>query len=590
VAGLAGVAVLVLVLGLGGCGVSATDQPAREGDAIGGTGNVDTAPIPQPVPRDASNPKDLVTNFFRAAAGGQAAANDRMKAYLTDKARAAWPDPANLDNSLQLTVVRITDPTATLAVGVRTPVTLDYQVVGTMGDLGRIDYLDSPGTHSLTFWVVQDPDTAGLHIDEIDGWPKGQLLLSDAALSIYYDPEPIYFWDSGNTQLVPDLRYVPLTINTDQRAYQKLSWLTNGPSPWLGQVQRLPAATKAESVVSEDGGALQVSLSAEATAGAGPDFLRHLMIQLQWSLTGATSSSRIDLRVGDQPQPFTVDPTDFRSANHSYDAYRAGPSRYDITTPEGVVVDAAGTPVALLGTENTGVISAAISADLSVAAVVRHTSAGRSVLQVVHGGQPGHVDTQVSSTHGLGRPSFVPGTHLVLVPADGRLDVVSTADGSATDAAPTLPAVSAAVVSPDGRRVALITNGAVYVALLVISTDGSTLTVGSLGRYVLGGLLTAGSVAWTSESWLAVAGTSAASGAPALWRVTADGVLTQDVSITTAGVPVDDLVAYPQWNSYGLSSVEGLAVTPQGVYDVRGASQVRLTPVTPAMHAPFYGG
>jgi hypothetical protein len=343
-----------------------------------------------------------------------------------------------------------------------------------------------------------------------------------------------------------------------------------------------------------------VSLSAEAIPpGAGSDALRHLMIQLQWSLAGADGNSRIDLRVGDQPEQVTVDPAEFRSANHSYDAYRAGPSRYDITAPQGVVVDGAGTPVALLGTENTGVVSAAISADLTLAAVVRQNSVGRSVLQLVHGGQ--HMDT-VSSDHRLGRPSFVPGTRLVLVPtggSSGRLDVVSTADGSATDAAPTLSGVSAAVVSPDGRRVALIANGALYVASLVISADGSTLTVGSQGRYILGGLLTAGSVAWTSESWLVVAGTSAASGAPALWRVTADGVLAQDVSTTAVGVPVpvvDDLVSYPQWTNYGQtnygqSSVDGLAVTLQGVYEFRSsATRFTLTPVVPALRAPFFGG
>jgi hypothetical protein len=584
-AGLAAAAVLVFALGLGGCGVSATDQPLREGDpAVGGAGPVLAVRQP-PSQKDATDPTDLVTYFLEATAGGSAGANDRMKAFLTDTTSGAWPDPVNVANPT-LTVIRVTDgPHRGTVVGNRTPVTLTYQVVGTMGDQGRIDELAPVGTHDLTFWVVPDRDTTNLRIEEIDGWPKGQLLLSDEALSYYYEAQPIYFWDTTNSLLVPDLRYVPLTINPDQRANLKLNWLLNGPSPWLGQVQRLQSGIKPEKdVLSEDSGALQVSLSAEANVG-GQDAVRHLMIQLQWSLLDTNSSfSGIDLRIGGQPAGNV--PNDFRNYNYSY-SYRAGPVRYDITK-EGVVVDAAGTIVAWLGKDNTGVQSAAISADASLAAVVRQ-SGGRYVLQLFHSASQGASDPLVSSFAPLGRPSFVPGPSLnganptaqwVLVPSDGRLLAVSTTDGSVTDAAPTLSGVSAAVVSPDGRRVAVIANGELYVASLVIGGDG-TLTVGSQGRFILNGLLTAGSVAWTSESWLAVAGTS---GAPALWRVTADGVLAQE---TSPGIRVDDVVSYPQWT--GQPSVDGFAVTQVGLYEFRGPN-LSFSPAAQTIRAPFFGG
>jgi hypothetical protein len=77
-----------------------------------------------------------------------------------------------------------------------------------------------------------------------------------------------------------------------------------------------------------------------------------------------------------------------------------------------------------------------------------------------------------------------------------------------------------------------------------------------------------------------VAGTS--NGAPALWRVTADSVVGQNLSGTMGGVVVDDLVCYPQWTAHG--SVDVLAATSLGVYTYRTA----FTP-DPSLHSPFFG-
>ena len=69
-------------------------------------------------------------------------------------------------------------------------------------------------------------------MDEITGAPDG-LMLSDQALTTYYRIQPIYFWDSTDSALVPDLRYLPLTITSDQRARRVVQYLAAGPSRWL---------------------------------------------------------------------------------------------------------------------------------------------------------------------------------------------------------------------------------------------------------------------------------------------------------------------------------------------------------------------
>jgi hypothetical protein len=596
---LAGFAAFVLVLvGLAGCAVSATDRPIDEGDAaVAGDAAVGSAPLDPPTPNLATTQGDLVSYFLQAAAGGLAGANDRVKAFLTANARAVWQDPVNVGNP-SLTVIRVVlnSQTVGIPVGNRAPVSLDYQIVGTLGDRGRIDELAPAETRHLTFWVVPDDGAAAsLRIDQIDGWPKGLLLLSDQALTYYYQAQPIYFWDTGYTLLVPDVRYVPLTLSPDLRAGKKLDWLVNGPSPWLTRVQGLPPGTTSTNpVISGDQGTLQVSLSAEAAAG-GQDALRHLMIQLQWSLLNPDTTSRIDLRIGDQAVPADVDLTTLRKANHSYTYRGAEPTRYDIKKDDkddGVVVDVAGNPVPLLGSGNTGVRTAAIDDQDGVAAVVRTDNVGRSVLQLAIAGQSTYLATQVSSGNQLGRPSFVPcgacaspGKPLVLVPTggpNGRLLAVSTVDGSATDVTPTTPGVTAAAVSPDGRRVAVVAGGAVYVASLAIDGNG-TLTVGSTPRQVLGGLLDASSVTWTAESWLLVGGTNG--GAVALWKVSDDGVIAQDVTKYAGTAVVEDLVAYPQWITGNQSNVDALAVTSQGVYAFRGVAS--FSPI--ALRAPFYG-
>ncbi|MCL6641186.1 MAG: GerMN domain-containing protein [Candidatus Rokubacteria bacterium] len=422
-------------------------------------------------------------------------------------------------------------------------------------------------------------------IGRIDGWPRGQLLLSDEGLTEYYEIRPIYFWDTTYATLVPDLRYLPRTLSDVQKASRRLTWLTAGPSPWLAPgVHALPVGTASEPVEVAEDGTFQVRLSAAAAAvTTDSEAARRLLFQLQWSLATGDAAQHIDIYIEDQPVPIAVDPNAFRGFLHSW-TYRRDPGRYNITADGVVEAISPTTPSELLAVPLPDpVVAAAIRTDRPMGAFVLENDFGRRSLHIVSGGQTRPVNLSLPASAELGRPSFVPGTDLVVVPTggpDGRLVSVSTTTGAVTEASNRFSGVTAAAVSPDGRRVAIIAGGEVYVAPLIVA-NGSV-TVGSNNRQLLAGRLTATAVTWTSDSWLLVAG-SRESDEPTLWRVTADSVIATDVygNLGASPLRILDLVSWPAWTT---ARQEVLAVTELGVY--RFINQ--FSP-EPNLNAPFFG-
>jgi Lipoprotein LpqB beta-propeller domain len=557
---------LLFVVALAGCGVGASSTPVDEGDAVTiGTTATDTEKKDPPSPDAASSPEGLVQDFLMAASGGLAAASGQVKAFLTDNAQLAWQEPVNPENPALAIVRVVSGPTIGAAVAGRTPVTVGYQMVGTLKDLGRIEDLDDLATvRTMTFWVVPDVrNPSNRRVDEISGAPAG-LFLSDQALTTYYRVQPIYFWDPAYTALVPDLRYVPLTITADQRATRVVQYIQAGPSPWLSAAQRLPAGTiSSENVQSTDNGTLVVKLSPQAASG-GQDALRRLKFQLQWSLR-TNSTPRVALSIDDTIQEVAASEQEYLQYNLS-NIYEKAPQRYDITADQKVVPVPAvlQLPPVLAAPENINVVSAAIGRGGALAAFVSTVNNGRR-LQIVREGVSGKLDVNLPQSSSLGRPAFVPGADVLLIATGGqfgRLWRVSTTDGSAVDVTPfNLSGVSEVSVSPDGRRVALIADGQAYVSSLSVANN--TVTVGSNPRPILANqLIPATAVAWTDEAWLYVAGMSG--GAPAMWRVTADSVVAENVSESLRGLRVDDLVAYPK--GPGPGSADVLAYTQSGIY------------------------
>jgi hypothetical protein len=563
----------MLLVGLAGCGVSRSGSPADEGDAAV-VGSVTDAerPLTAPQPDSASSPEGLVRGFFQAAVGGGKAGADQVKAFLNGHALERWQESASPDNP-PLTVIRLLHPPTTQAVtGLRTPVTVDYQVLGTLTDQGRVDELLDPNTAQMKFYVVQDGNN--LRIDEIGNYPQPGLMLSDDALTDYYRIQPIYLWDTSYKSLVPDLRYVPLTYPADVRATRLVRWLSAGASGWLTGLKPMEGVTGGD--VLSDNGTLTVKFAAE-----GPldnDGLRRMLFQLQWTLRPPGSGSpNVRLVIDDKPQDVPAGADEYLSANRSWNFRQTSPPRYDITENK-VVANPGGGPLPVLaGVENQNVVAAAIGRGGAVAAFVRTEGTGRRYLQIVR--ESGVLETALKG-FAIQRPVFVPDSNdSVLVISGGRLYAVSGADGTVNDVTRGGGSVTSVSVSSDGRRVAFVANGQAYVASLGVVNNN--ISISGFARPVLNGQIVARSVTWLSESWLAVSGS--AGGGSALWKVTADGVVAQSLSDSLKGVVVDDLVAYPAYPAK--TNVDVLVTTTsQGVYSLLNS----LAPEA-GLHAPFYG-
>src|SRR5690606_33318826 len=232
------------LLTVAGCGVS-TSAPQDLGDELPAVPLYGEAVRSVPEPIGISSPVTLIDRFLHAAVGdAPETVVPQVKAFLTGDALQRWRDPTNPQNVTVIRVLRGPEE------GIRSttrgsPVTIDYEVVGTLSN-GRVGESSPSSGGSMTFWVVPDPARpAEVRINEIEGGPGG-LLLSDRALDEaqggIHRIQPVYFWDAEYQLLIPDLRYLPLTLSEEQRASRLVQWLVAGPSPWLEPAaQRLPA-------------------------------------------------------------------------------------------------------------------------------------------------------------------------------------------------------------------------------------------------------------------------------------------------------------------------------------------------------------
>lgn len=423
------------------------------------------------------------------------------------------------------------------------PYTVRYKVVGTLNDQGWVEDLNQPAARTMTFWVAPiEKDSNKLRIDRIDGAPA-PLILSDQALdNTMYKIQTIYFWDAANLRLIPDVRYVPQTQVRDKRADAVVQWLLDGPTPWLTGAQRLPAGTARRSNVVTVNGALVVDLTAQAGANGG-DAIQRLYNQLRWSLR-SLSDLPIDLRI-DGKVPDQLNPqANYLPFNETEGLGSVSQRKFDIRDQKVVTVAPTDPALGVLATkDNANVVYAAVTRSLILAAFVRAGTGGdpRRSLQIIrNGGQSTVVSDRRSAD--MGRPAWIPGREVLVVPSGGRLWAVAASDGHSVDVTPSrMDNVRAMAISPDGRRIAIVAEGQTYVASLNIDDKGAV-TIGSNPHALLSGELTAVAVAWDSEARLYVAGQSG--GAAAMWQVTADGGLAQDRSPSLKGIVPTDVVAF----------------------------------------------
>jgi hypothetical protein len=563
---------LAVLLATTGCGIAASSSPevVEHGQGLGqGQQGPNDSLLPGE-PSTFTDPAALIKGFLSAAVGGNDAGEARATAFLSKKARDAFlknqPDQPNGE----LTVIRLVgEPQKKADADGRVPFDVNYQTIGKLTTNGRLTKLIEPGDtpDQMKFFVRNA--ARQYEIDEIQGGPPGLLLL-DSALSTYYTIQPIYFWDTSWTTLVPDLRYIPNSTPAAPRANNLVNWLRDGPSALLnGGVQRLLPTTQLTEPVSKVGDVLQVKLNAQAIPSddkTKADAIKRLAYQLQWTLSTGSDLPDIDLYIGNEKYPITGDYGAF-PFNGETSLPTSTPQVYDIVAgkvrPNGIADTQL--PQLFTGTLNAGVSSAAISRDGQAAAFV--TNGGKNLTFVRSDGKP--VAPSVRFSNEIGRPIWVPGKDAVyvLVISGSQLYSVSSVDGSKVEITPRPGGkVQSVSISPDGRRIALVTTGG-DLEVAQIGIEDSVKIEPDPQVITFDPAFTATGAAWTDRAWLYVVGKNRIGGQPRYYKVTADGAVAIGKDLLVDIDPTG-IVAFPTGGQYAFTDV--FVLTAKGAYSLGG--------------------
>ncbi|SCF35578.1 Sporulation and spore germination [Micromonospora viridifaciens] len=543
---------VLLPAGLAGCGiphetevqVDGRPEPTAEAGSLNGR---DAHPPTQAASRE---PAQFILNYLSAAAGEREQAYSRVKEFIAPESQPRLREKQQ-SSEIELTVVRLLEkPEVTPPNNEGTSVvTVPVQQVGVL----RADGILAPPVASETKYVFRlrpaDAGSTGLLITDL----PNVLLLSDAALRYYYGTHTIYFWNSDQTRLVPDQRYLPSTVPTERRVTEVIKWLAGGPPDWLAPgVTRLPDGTAPINNATGSDGHWEVNLT---MPGANELRLARLATQLAWSLPDFVAGE-LQLKIQNQNRQ-TVD---LRKERETFPLYATSGAPQRFCVYDGVIHplsfpgESTG-PVPVSDGANKGVVSAALSraGDEVLAALVVTRSDHRQRLMV--GVDPAPVGLFTGSENwfgSIGRPTWLRSLdqdHAAgLVVADGRLYRFDSMAVMTPVPLAVPGAVTTVASSFDGHRVAMIIGGALYVATL--SLDGGVVTVNQPRRLVtrLNGLT---AVDWYAENELVFAGNEG--GRPAIYQTTVDGGLETALK-REVGAEVTQLAAYPGKPVDGLPS------------------------------------
>jgi lipoprotein LpqB-like beta-propeller protein len=595
-------AAALLVLITGGCGIPENSDVLVVGHGpISGTSVDGGGTPPMQGTRDSTpDPAQFVDYYLKAAAGDPESALTRVKAFMAPEFasgfKAADPD---------VKVIRLAEkPLYTPGVP---EITLRAQTVGRLKSNGVLEPAENPDA-GLTEYKLRVAEVAGKGLFITQAPPN--LLLTDTGLNDFYQRRTIYFWNTEQTALVPDMRYMPRGFLVQQPT-TILKWLANGPAGWLSdRVRALPSGTVApDNVPAIANDTLQVTLNANAVPPNDDKARDLLRRQLQWSLRPLLPRV-LELRIGHQ-DPVRYEGTDFLSSNLAYRPADA-PERFVVY--DGVVrrlVDSprAAEPVPVLkAADNKGIAAAAMSAagTQTFAAVVTAGANGRGQrLRVASsvGGEPTELTDVPGLSGTLGRPVWAvtegdPRAAVGLITANGRLYSfrANGARARPVDWQGEPSAVAAVAVAPDERRVALVSAGKLYRSVLGVSDDAITLS--SPEQLQAPTLRSVAAVAWSSEDWLVVAGVRG-DGRVSIMDLTIDGALQDDRLPDIGDKMVSYLTAYPADPSTGREQTGLVSYTAGGsawdalsaAFEIRATALVGVTGNQPARltpTAPFF--
>lgn len=539
-------AALAAVLFAGGCGIPDSTEVQRvgPGPSTGTSTSDDVAPTRNG--REASSdPRTFVNYYLEAAAGDPNGAMERVKQFLSPTAAAGFRAPG------EITVIH---PVDTLVNPGSDEVTLRAQTVGVLRRDGTIS---PPADFAETEYKLTVSTTSGQPGLFVTKAPP-LLLLTDDALNQFYERRKLYFWNQEDTGLVPDLRYLPRDLPSEQVPNEIVKWLIDGPSPRLqGAVKELPEGTLLDgNVPAASNDKLQINLSGQAVQPADDPAARdRLRRQLMWSLRPNLPRTLV-LKVGSQ-EGTEYSSTDYLTSNAAY-ALAAPPERFLIYN--GQIRRMARSPNAteavpvLRPEDNRNVRAAALASAGPRRFIALVNATGKPALRVGATAADERISVAaVRLPKGVTGPPVwavtsadphVPAVGLITV--GGRLYSFSSDETTVTrvDGAGDLSGnITTVAVAPDGRRLALVVAGQLWTA--VLSTSGPGVQLLQPQQVLTPGLRRVSAVDWSSETWLTVAGDRTDRSRVAIFEMAADGTQARPRldDIGTEGVSY--LAAYP---------------------------------------------
>ncbi|WP_422771507.1 LpqB family beta-propeller domain-containing protein [Plantactinospora sp. WMMC1484] len=546
--------VALLLAVLAGCGIP--DETAVRIDGRGPVG--DTAPGDptggQPPGRtdSGSDQRMFALNFLTAAAGEAAEAYKRVNEYIVSTERFV-PKP---DDEGDVNLVRVDADGGGIVITQRNDgtslVKVEVQQVGVLRGNGSIgEPVETEREYTFTIGGAPTDPGMGSGLWVLD--PPSVLLMTDRALSTYYQEKTVYFWNSDRTALVPDLRYLPRSVPVQRHATAVLDWLIGGPSDWLSPVAvRLPEGTSPVGNVPapKDGGRLEVNLSVKAGALETDIELQKLFTQIVWSLkSNQLLDNELELKIQNQSRMIEV-AEEYRQRHPLYQLTGA-PAGYGVF--EGRVYQLANpgdpAPLPIPAEENHDVVTAGATRDGDIVSVALVSRQGE-YFRLRTGSGPRVVSALLTSEdryRSMGRPVWLKGPGerrpAGLVVADGRLMTFTAGNPDLTPVSFSglSGSVTAVGASVDGNRIAFVADGRLYVAGVRVEDGGLKVEP---ARQLPTSLHQLSAVDWSGENMLVLAGLDDAGGS-AIHRLNVDGAL-ELRQVTNVGAPVEALAAYPE--------------------------------------------
>jgi hypothetical protein len=377
-------------------------------------------------------------------------------------------------------------------------------------------------------WIHPDTDAprppGGLRIVR-SNLPGGSLVATDQPMKQNFQAHYIYWWNKSHDGVIPDLRYVPISHQTPVRAATEIvGWVLSGNMPsWIlpAADRVVTAATMADTFVgvATDPDRFTVNLAA---AAAGNKQLPLLATQLRMSIGRITPNGTdptrfpvaLEILVGGQSQVIDQG-NDWRSRARNFPAPHTGAKAYAIVDgkvrplesgPDGLVpAKITDLPSALATPANANAIFAAVDRTQGSAAIVQEAADGKQTLTVVRAGTAAKV---LPGGQSFIRPQWVNSTvKVLLVGVDGKLYTVNGANKAMRVLNTPTSGISAFAVAPDGERIAFVSAGRLYLAVLDLS--GEPQLTPPVQINVRGSLASVTAVSWgPSEVSLLVGGAS----------------------------------------------------------------------------------